>query len=196
MPVITRSADDLIIDKMVLALQEFFTEQVAMDPEVGANVERDRIDMPTMADMPLVNIWLDTLTPVSDGSSAKTLGAERARIYIDCYAKGLDTNQETADDGVAMRRLYYLKQQVKHGLYRLRNVDYNLPAGSIQRKTWPSWELFKNDLRLPEQAVVAGRWTVEVEYNWAPEDITGVLLDQITVDASLWSATYNYNEGD
>ena len=195
MQIIPRSADDLIIDKMVLALIEFFAEQVAIDPLVGARVERDRTDMPTMADMPLVNIWLDGLTPVTEGGSGKTLNAERARIHIDCYAKGLDTDDDTyCEDGTAMRRLYYLKEQVKYGLYRLRNADYNLPMGTIQRKPWPTWEVFKNDLKLPEQEVFAGRWTVEVEYNWHPEDTNGIPLDQITVDTSQWAVTYNYNE--
>jgi hypothetical protein len=65
-----------------------------------------------MADMPLVNIWLDALVPVNEGSSAKVLNAERARIMVDCYAKGLDTDQDTADNGEAMRRLSLTAEKV------------------------------------------------------------------------------------
>jgi len=192
--IVTRSADDFIIDNMVTALQTFAAQQVAINPDVGFKVERDRIRPPSMRDMPLVVIWLGSLDTQNQGSSARTIQQEMARINVDCYAKGLDEHQEEdCDDQAAMRRLYYLKQQVKEGLYRLVNADFGMPVGTVGRKRWPSWKLFQNDLKLPESEVVAGRWTVEVEYVWTPEDITGIMLDQITVDAGLWAGTYDYS---
>ena len=192
MATIPRSADDLILDNMVTALQAFAAEQVAEDPAVGFHVERDRVRPPSMREMPLVNIWLESLDPQTAGSSAKTVGQFLARINVDCYAKGTDTDEDSLDDQAAMGRLYYLKEQALFGLYRLINSDFGLPAGSIGRKRWPSWRLFQNDLKLPESEVVAGRWTIEVEFNWKPEDIDGATLDRIKVDTAKWSAIYTY----
>lgn len=186
---IPRSADDLIIDKMKLALEAFALTQSA---GVRFRVERDRVRPPSMRDMPLVNIWLESLQPQREGSSGRTTSQELARINVDCYAKGLDTDADGIDDSAAMARLYYLKEQVKFGLFRLVNADFGLEAGAIARKRWPSWTLFQNDLKLPESEVVAGRWSVEVEYNWTPEDITGTALDEIAVNAGRWSGIYEY----
>lgn len=195
MAAIPRSADDIIIDNMVQALQAFAAEQVAEDPDVGFTVERDRVRPPSMRDMPLVNIWLESLDPQTQGSSARTVEQELARINVDCYAKGTDEDGDDLDDQTAMARLYYLKEQVKAGLYRLVNADFGLPAGTIGSKRWPAWRLFQNDLKQPEDEVVAGRWSVEVEFQWTPEDIDGTILDQIAVDAGRWSAVYTYEEG-
>lgn len=195
MAVIPRSADDLIIDNMKAALQAFEAEQVAQDPAVGFTVERDRIRPPSLKDMTkgLVNIWLDTLDPQREGSSGRTTSQELARVNVDCYARGLTMDEDgDEDDSAAMARLYYLKEQVKFGLFRLVNADFGLPAGTIGRKRWPSWRMFQNDLKMPEEAVVAGRWTLEVEYNWTPEDIAGTTLDEIAVDAGRWSGIYPY----
>jgi hypothetical protein len=186
MAAIPRSADDIIIDNMVTALQAFGAEQVAQDPAVGFKVERDRVRPPAMRDIPLVVVWLESLSPAAKGSTAKLHEQETARINVDCYARGLDEDDDGLVDKAAMARLYYLKQQVKAGLYRLINADLGLPAGAIAGKRWPSWQLFMNDLKLPETEVVAGRWTVEIDYSWTPEDSPGVALDQIAVDATPW----------
>lgn len=192
MPAIPRSADDIIIDNLVTALKTFATEQVAQDPDVGFGVVRDMVRPPSMRDMPLVNIWLESLDPQREGSSARTVNHELARINLDCYAKGVDTDEDGLDDEAAMARLYYLKEQVKAGLYRLVNADFGLPAGTIGRKRWPSWRLFQTEIKLPEHEVVAGRWSVEVEYNWTPEDVAGTTLEQIAVNAGRWSGVYDY----
>jgi hypothetical protein len=194
MPIIQRSADDIIIDNMVTALQAFSAEQKAMNSAVGFNVVRDMVRPPSMREMPLVCIWLESLDPQREGSSSRTVNQELARINVDCYAKGTDTNDDGLDDSAAMARLYYLKEQVKYGLYKLVSADFGLPVGAIGRKSWPSWRIFQNDLKLPESEVVAGRWSVGVEYAWSPEDITGIDLELITVDAGRWSGFYEYGE--
>lgn len=188
---IARSADDIIIDRMVSALQAFSLTQSA---GVRFTTVRDRTRPPSMRDMPMVNIWLDTLTTMREGSTAKLNQQESARINIDCYAAGKDTNADGYDDSAAMARLYYLKQQVKHGLYSLVNADFSFASGIIARKKWPQFTMMPPDLALPETEVVAGRWVIEVEYNWTPEDITGTALDEIAVNAGLWSGLYEYEE--
>ena len=186
---ITRSADDIIIDRMVSALSAFSLTQTEA---VRFRVERDRVRSPSMRDMPTVNIWLDTLTTMREGSSSRLVQQESARINIDCYAAGKDTTGDGLNDSAAMARLYYLKQQVKHGLYALINADFGFTPGIIARKKWPQFTMMPPDLALPETEVVAGRWTLEIEYSWTPEDITGTALDKIAVNAGLWSGLYTY----
>lgn len=190
MAIIPIGMADTIITRMVTELQAFSAEQVLLDANVGFNVKRDQVRPPVMKDMPLANIWLQSLDP--QGFSGKRIEQELARIAVDCYAKGLDGDVDTIDDTSAMSRLYYFAEQVKYGLYRLINSDFGLPVGSISRKRWPSWQLFQNDLKLPENEVVAGRWIIEIEYQWTPEDITGTILDRIAVDAVKWSGLYTY----
>lgn len=193
MPIIARGIDDLLIDAAKSALEVFSAEQAAMDPLVAFSVVRDMTLPPAQGSMPLVNIWLESLAPVNAGSSAKTAEQELARINFDCYARGLLADDAEFDDVAAWARLNYLKEQVKHGLYKLISVDFGLGAGVLARKKWPTWQTFVTDLRLPEESVVAGRWTIEVEYEWTPQDVEGVALDSIFVDSGRWSALYDYS---
>lgn len=193
MAIIPRSAEDLIIDEMVDALRAFEARERAQDPSVGFTVRRDQLRPPATRDLPLVNVWLESLAPEGNGSG-RTVGQETATIIVDCYARG-DEDTDTTADEVAMARLYYLKEQVKAALFALVNADFGLPAGSIGKKRWPRFSLFQNDLKLPEDQVVAGRWTIEVEYNWTPEDSSSVALDEIAVSQTsraTWSAVYEY----
>lgn len=192
MAIIPRAFDDILIDRMKAALVAFEAEQVAQDATVGFRVERDRIRPPAMREIPLVNLWLERIDPQAGGSSGRLNSQELARVAVDCYAKSVDEDDDGEGDAEAMSRLYYLKEQVRYALYRLVNADFGFPPGTIGRKRWPSWQIFQNDLRLPEAAVVAGRWSVEVEYNWTPEDISGIALDEIAVDAGRWSGLYTF----
>lgn len=194
MAVIGRSPDDILIDKIVQCLSDFSKDQAAIDPAVKFGVKRDLVRMPSMRDMPLVNVWLEGIDPQREGSSGKLAVQELARINIDCYTKGYDQTELAPDEGIAMKRLYYLKEQVKHALYSLVNSDFGLPVGTIARKHWPSWEVFTNDLSLPESEVVAGRWRIEIEYIWIPEDIEAVQFEGINIDTDKWSAWFDYNK--
>jgi hypothetical protein len=192
MPIIPRGTDDILIDNMVTSLEAFATEQFTIDPDVWFRVIRDMVRPPAMRDMPLVNIWGESVDPQSQGSSARMVTQDMCRINVDCYARGIDDNDDGDDDTKAMARLYYLRDQVRYGLYRLVNADFDMGTGIIGRKKWPRWSLFTTDLKLPESEVVAGRWVIEVECAWQAPDITSVDLEQITVDAGRWAGIYDY----
>jgi hypothetical protein len=189
---IERSFDDLVIDKMVLALEEFAAEAAEESVLYGFNVERDRTRPPDIESLPLINIWLESITPNQEGSSGRLQCQETARFNIDCYARGIDTNDDDLDDQKAIARLYYLKEQVRYALFSLINHDFDQDPGKIAKKHWPSWQPFQNDLKMPETEVVAGRWTIEIDYSWAPSDSDGETLDSIAVYAEKWAALYEY----
>lgn len=191
MALLTRSLEDLIIDKMVTALEEFSDEQKALDATVGFDVDRDQLRPVAQSQMPFVNIWLDTINP-EEGSSGRQSEQETAEINIDCYTRGIET-EGTPSDQDAMLRLYYLKHQVKAALYKMINADFGLP-NQIARKHWPRFQLFQSDTKMPEEQVVGGRWTVTIEYAWAPEDLDETTLEELRVDQGMFEAYYQYAE--
>jgi len=193
MPVIDRSLDDLIIDKMVTVLAAFSAEQAAIQASVKFYVERDQLRPIERRKLPLVNIWLDTLTP--EDPSTKTCEQETADINIDCYTRGVEAESAPSDQD-AMLRLYYLKHQVKYALYKLINADFGFGAGIIARKHWPRFNLFQTDTKMPEEQIVGGRWVVSVEYAWQPEDISTINLEELRVDAGMFDAYYSYGGGE
>lgn len=188
---IPRSADDIVIDRMKSELDAFSLTQTIANRFA---TERDMTRPPPMRLMPINNIWLDSLNSMREGSTAKLNQQESARIYVDMYTAGKDANEDGYDEIAAIARLYYLKEQVKYGLYKLLNADFGFSPGIIARKKWPQYTYMPGDLMLPEREVVAGRWTIEFEYLWTPEDITGTALDEIAVNAGLWSGLYEYEE--
>lgn len=189
---LTRSLEDLIIDRMVTALEEFSDEQKALDPQVAFNVVRDQLRPPSRSQLPLVNIWLDTINP-EEGSSGRASEQETAEINIDCIVRGEET-EERASDQEAMRRLYYLKHQVKAALYKLIQADFRLGAGIIGRKRWPRFTLFQSDTKMPEEQVVGGRWTISIEYAWVPEELPETALEELRIDQGMFEAYYSYEE--
>lgn len=191
MPIIPRGFDDVLLDRMVTALQVFEAEQRGIDPAVGFAVARDR-ELPVgVLRAPLVNLWVEAIQ--SERGSTRTNAVETVRVNVDCYARGF-LQEEPGAQAVsqATQRLHYLKEQVKWGLYKLVNADFGFSPGVIAKKSWPSWQPMKGKDELPETLVVAGRWALDVASEWTPEDIASVALDEISVNAGLWSGVYQY----
>lgn len=189
--VVARDIDDLILDDLVDALQDFADAQAveADDDSIGFTVTRDLVIAPAPNKMPLVNLALESTEP-KQGSTSKLTMLETVRITADCYVSAKfdeDAEVETA----AMARLYYLKAQVRAGLYRLANADFGQDAGKIGRKAWPRWTTYKPDAS-GELTIVGGQWQIEFDVQWTPEDIEGTPLEEISIDAQRWAALYEY----
>ena len=71
MAIITRSPEDIIIDNMVTILREFGDEQSALDNKLGFTVARDMFRPPSQSKVPIVNVWLESITP-QNGSKSYT----------------------------------------------------------------------------------------------------------------------------
>ena len=110
---------------------------------------------------------------------------------MDCYAIG-KTDTPDLPDVAGMARLKYLKEQVKHSILSLINVDFGLPAGTIARKVWPNFQFFQPDLADTENSIPAGRWQFSVEYSYHPEDIELEDLKLININTSLWETLFSY----
>ncbi len=186
---------DQIETKIVQALEAFSTEQEKIDPLVGFDVSQGRMRPIGALPKPLVNVWMPDLNP--EDPSSKTYQQESATYNVDLIAKGTEQVGETpiASDEIAYIRLKYLAQQTKHALFKLVNADFGFDAGIIARKQWPRFTLFQTDMKMPEQQIIGGRWTFDVEYAWQPEDQAFVALAELSIEDSLkelWKMLYTY----
>jgi len=179
-PIIPRSTDDTLLDNIVIVLAAFSAEQAAIDPTVAFNVTRDQVRPASQAQLPLVNVWLDSLTPEK---GAKTWEQETATVNVDCIVRGEEG--EAPSDQEAGLKLAYLKEQVKSALWALAQIDFGLAANTIARKGWPRWQFFKTENNMPEEQVVGGRWSFDVEYGWTPSEIARQALTELRITEKI-----------
>ncbi len=203
-----RGFDDVALDKMVTICTAYVTAQKALylaaNPSattaqikaaVGFTAERDRLTPPHEDDLiaeSLVVFGMDT--DIGDASSDKTHKKSKATFFADCFvARGESADGfKVAGDKGATARLLYLKAQVEAALFGLANYHLGFSVGTIARKPFGRWQTTTGTDETGERWVVSGRWTFEADYEWAPESPQGVALDEITVDAGIWSALYDY----
>lgn len=139
-----------------------------------------------------MNAWVDSASPESKGSTARTLAQEAVTVNVDLIA-GYDPDSDDANvpsGPKARARLLYLKEQARHALYRLTESDFGFDPGVISGKSWPTFTLYKDETGNPADSIVGGRWSLTVTYEWTPKPIEGVPLDEIRVDTDLFSTMY------
>ena len=158
MPDIPRDFPDLALDAIVSALAAFSASQSA---PVRFQVSRDRTRLPHQGELPHVNVCLDTDNPEEGHSASRTHLQATVTVNCDCIAKAGEG--ATPSDEAAASRLHYLRAQVRHGLYKLINADLGFAPGVLARKAWPRWTAFQKDDGFPEEQIVGGRWTLEIE---------------------------------
>jgi len=194
MPDIPRDFPDLALDAIVSALAAFSASQSA---PVRFQVSRDRTRLPHQGELPHVNVCLDTDNPEEGHSASRTHLQATVTVNCDCIAKAGEG--ATPSDEAAASRLHYLRAQVRHGLYKLINADLGFAPGVLARKAWPRWTAFQKDDGFPEEQIVGGRWTLEIEYAWTPEEIDLTPLTSITVGddtADMWAVEFDLPGGD
>ena len=194
MPIITRGFDDLLIDSIKTALETFSTAQAVMTAAAKFNVSRDYVRAVNQNELPLVNINCGSITP--QGFESRQSARYTAVINIDCYAKSNEDITGINDDK-GYSRLYYLKHQVLYALFDLINSDFGFSAGIICSKKWPTWTPYNPSEKETEEILVAGRWSMEIEYEFNSKDIPDIGLETIEVTVSkdsidMWKAQYNY----
>ena len=201
MAILTRDFPDMLLDAMVLALETFRDEQVVIDPTQSFEIERDRLRPYPRAtegnQKVYVNLWVDDDLPDEQDSGAKRQGQTMVTVNVDLVSP-LPGSVTVRADKAAGTRLHYLRAQVREGLYRLANADFGFDPGIIARKKWPRWQTFQTQDKMPEEATPGGRLVIEIEYEYAPGDITaGPALELLTVEDStheLWKTEFDYTD--
>lgn len=196
MPQIQRGRFDTTLDNIVSRLDAEASVQRGINAALGWTTLRNRTrpwEAPELANEAVVNCWLPNLDPVQEGSSVRRVNSLQATYYIDCFAAGTETPGVKGADADALDRLYLLAQQTMYALFDLADHHWGLPKGTLASQEWPRWETLQNEAWMPEDKVIAGRWTARITYAWTPADITLVDLDQISVtDTERFGALYDY----
>jgi len=190
MALIPRGFTDILLDRIVDILNQFSYEQSTFDSTVGFTAERDRLRPLTLEILPHINVYVFSDTP--DQAGSRKSSNYTAQIFIDLTTKGGNIEFDDEYTEKAFARLNYLKEQVRHCLFRLVNSDFGFPAGTIASKKWPTWSISKAEIEKEEVETIAGRWSLDVLYSWDAEDQSHLALTDITVDSGLWSGIYHY----
>ncbi len=188
-----RDFPDLLLDALVAVLTVYAGGQ-----SVPFTVKRDKMGAITKRDIPLVNVWCPEENPDEGKSSAHKTGHVTVGVNFDLYARGEETEDDSdpvAADTAACTRLAYLRAQVKQAIKALPNRDLGFAVGEVASVSWPRWQMFQVGDRtpFPAESIVGGRLTVDIGYEWSPEDLTGTALNLATVTDSrraLWSAHF------
>lgn len=204
-----RGFEDLALDKMVGIATAYVTAQKALylaanptattaqiKAAVGFTAERDRLTPPSEDDIKLeafVNFSFDNEVP---NGGSKATKKSTATFYADCIAakgEGADGLKVVGDKG-AVARLLYLKAQVEAAFFNLAKYYLDFSTPTITKKPFGRWQTTTGMDQDTEIWTVSGRWTFEFDYEWAPESPQGVALEELSVDAGLWEALYQYEE--
>ena len=150
--------------------------------------------------LPFINVWTSDETPDERTSGRRTQPSATVTLNLDLavmFSPAAPQPQISEPRIVtAFRRLDYLKYQVKTALADQDFTDLGFEPGVIGRRTWPSFNLYKDAAGNPELALVSGRISLDVTYCWDLEKPCTLPVDSISVDARLFSALYTYNQED
>jgi len=202
-----RGFEDVALDQMVTIVTAYVTAQKAaylvahptataaqIVAAVGFTVERDRLgglDEETLKAQAAVVMGFSSESP--DSSAGKTQKRSKASFFLDCYtARGESAAEGIDGDKAAKSRLLYLKAQSEAAIWSLFNYHLGFSPGVIGKKSFGTWQDTSGTDEAGERWVVSGRWTFDLDYEWAPESPQGVALDSISVNAGLWSGLYTY----
>lgn len=199
MAIISRGFDDIVLDRIVKALNDFAQAQIeecASASEKAAvkfTAYRDRFKPAGVNQLPMVTVWL-----ASSSSEEKTAGAwkhpeETITINVDMLTSYVTDTTQGLPYTAAMKRMAYLKEQVRQTLYSLENSDFGFEPGVIGSKSWPRYKPYTNRSGNPEESVTGGRFVFELTYAPDQLDSTGASLTELKVDADKISAAYIYN---
>jgi hypothetical protein len=186
MAIIGRSFDDTLLDTIVSKLQAFSDAQAAIDAAARFYVERDMLRPVPAAKLPFVNVYIANILPNPTQSGTLTKCSEAATVTCDLIVRGAEAPAAVApdpkpSDQVAMRRLYYLKEQVRYALYQLINAEFGYTTHPITSKKWPRWTLNPERGLALETQIVDGQWSFDIEYVWTPADSQTTHLEDLYI---------------
>lgn len=188
--------DSEIAEKIKYLMEIFRDEQSALDPAADFDIYIGAT-LPTMlaGSKPSINIYDDSDSP--EKPTSITYAQYRTRFNIDCVVVGAEGSTAPGydaghSDENAYNKLSYLKFQVYTVLTALVNHKFGF-GNQVGGKNYPSWEFFQIENKENAAVVIAGRWTLDVQYGIENKDNEHVqALEEIFVDADNYSAKIVY----
>jgi len=213
MPVDPRGLFDVYQEYIVQSLKEYRDAQIAIDEKVNFEITQDMIHLPELRErvsneqdsttptfIPLVSVYFND-SKYKNGAVNKQ-ATETCTYNIDMIvrAKG---DQDELSEQVAIRRLKYLIQQVKNGLYRLDNSHFGKKISELGSKSWPTVNLFPANEDKSEESLIGATLSFSMDLPYRPpgmqekanaddNDPINQLLEIISVDAKYFTTEYVY----
>jgi hypothetical protein len=175
-PIYPRSLDDKILSGIEAKITAQRDADVLVHAGFHFDIERDK-----------TTPWQDLTAPLAalEQETDDPAGRDyKARYRVLCIVPILE------DDELASKRLYILKEQVRKALLKYDDPDFGQSMGDIGQISKPAWSRVNFDDRELEQTVLAGSWSMEITYNYVPQDIDGPALDEIHIAMGRFSALY------
>lgn len=195
---LARGFDDVLTERMVDLSEAFVTEQIALDATVGFYVDRNLLSAPGAEQLKIQPwaIWgVETVQDAQQGT-ANQIRQETITLTCDLYVAKAADLEDADDEGKALARLSYFKEQIKAVIFRRANHQLGFSPGTIAKKRNFRFQQFAPTSENTEEWIVGGRVTVDLDYSWTPEDVTGTPIDEISitveVDTALWAGLYSY----
>jgi hypothetical protein len=183
-----RGVYDLMVERLVEALESYRDLQSAIEPGVTFRVYAGNFRPQQAIKVPIVSVALSGLRSANETSRSREWELE-AMYNIDIISSGRATQADRGDQR-ANSRLMYLIQQVLNGIYgsdRRAQVE----AGDITLD-WPNIQIVEPESFAEESPLIGARMTIAARMTYIPPVTDGEVMDQITVDASTWDGLYEY----
>ena len=172
---------DVVEDRIYDAIVKVRNEQVAIDPSVSFNVEKEVFIPLEQNQLPFVNIVF-IKEQTSQGGASKKHQSVDLHFDIEMFASVIDSSGGTADTRSA-KALFYLAAQVKSALTRLAEVDLGFVPGIISKRPFPEFSRMDSiAIDGAERLAAVGKFTFIVGTSFDAKDIATINLEEITVD--------------
>lgn len=179
---------DIIEDRIFDVIAATRDAQVVIDPNVYFNVVKELTTSIQQSKLPLVNVIFITETDNSETTQKKHQGVD-ITFDIEMYVSVPQEGTESADV-LSAKRLYYLAAQVKQALTTLIETDLGFDPGIISKRRFSTFQRFRQFQSENENIMVSGKFTFIVGASFDSDDYDLLDLEEIAVDAALFSYTY------
>lgn len=161
---------------IVTALNEIATEEAAVSPARNFIVQQNRWRpwVEQQQKVALVNVLVQTVIQDGERSSARVSSLDNVTVFVDMYALGRGGSVLPADE-IASDRIDLLVNQVREGLYRLKNAYFNFPVDQADGPVIDSDLDFTLTYYDQENEQTTGqyapaRWAFDVQLAYIPTD--------------------------
>lgn len=185
-----RGQYDLILERIITALRNYSQQQSGIDPGVSFRAVPGSFRTIQQGKVPTIGVHLAALRTASDSAQSREWDLI-ATYNLDLIANG-KTSGAVRGDSAAHARLMYLVQQAINAIYG-GDARTTIEAGGVTLQ-WPTWQLAEPDSYQEEQPLIGGRLSIDARVSVVPQSASSAPIDQIEIDATLWSGIYDFGE--
>jgi hypothetical protein len=191
MPVDPRGIYDVLLERMVSALETYRDEQAAIDPAATFEVFEGGFRGMQQQRVPWVSVSLAQLRSADNTASSPGQWDATATYHVDLVANGKTSATGARGDRQAYRRLMYLIQQVLNAIYASERIRMQYTGEEIQLE-WPDVQIVEPESFAEELPLVGARIRIDARVEYTPAQASGETMTELSVSTDEWSALYEY----